>query len=309
MGYTNSSLVSYTKISPNKSAPRNHAIDTVTIHCVVGQASVESLGNLFSKTSRKASCNYGIGTDGRIALIVDEKDRSWCSSSSDNDNRAITIECASDATEPYAVNDKVMTSLIKLLADVCKRNGIKELKWEGDKNLIGQVAKQNMTAHRWFANKSCPGTYLYEREGEIASKVNAIINPVVKKTTYVSSNKLVKVTTPALHIRKGAGIGYAITGTIRGEGIYTIVDEKNGWGKLKSGAGWIYLSYTKTIQEASKKVSVTTSKTYTVKSGDNLWNIAKAEMGNGSRFKDIMEANELDSDVLHTGMKLLIPTV
>lgn len=169
---SNSPLVSYTKISPNRTSPRNRKIDTITIHCVVGQTSVETLGNVFAPASRKASSNYGVGYDGRIGMYVEEKDRSWCSSSASNDHRAITIEVASDTTHPYAVTDKAYAALIELLVDICKRNGIKELKWKGDKSLIGQVDKQNMTVHRWFANKSCPGDYLYERHGEIARLVN-----------------------------------------------------------------------------------------------------------------------------------------
>lgn len=156
---SNSPLVDYTKISPNKTSPRNHTIDTITIHCYVGQASVESMGNWFSEKGANASCNYGIGTDGRIALIVDEGDRSWCSSNRENDHRAITIECASDKTDPYAINDKVYKSLIELCADICKRNNIKELKWKADKSLIGRPDKQNLTVHRWFANKACVPTF------------------------------------------------------------------------------------------------------------------------------------------------------
>ena len=180
---SNSSLVSYTKISPNKTSPRNHVIDTITIHVYVGQASVESMGAWFAETSARCSCNYAIGADGRIALIVDEKDRSWCSSSGSNDHRAITIECASDRTDPYAINDKVYKSLINLCADICKRNGIKELKWKADKSLIGQVDKQNMTVHRWFANKSCPGEYVYNRLGRIAKEVNAKLGVSTSKET------------------------------------------------------------------------------------------------------------------------------
>ena len=169
---SNSSLVKYTKISPNKTSPRDHAIDTITIHCVVGQVSVERLGEIFTPTSKKASANYGIGSDGRVGMYVEEKDRSWCSSNADNDNRAITIECASDTKYPYAINDAVYKTLIELCADICKRNNIKELKWKADKSLIGQVDKQNMTVHRWFAKKSCPGQYIYERLGQIAEEVN-----------------------------------------------------------------------------------------------------------------------------------------
>lgn len=187
---SNSSLVKYTKISPNKTSPRDHAIDTITIHCVVGQVSVERLGEIFAPTSKKASANYGIGSDGRVGMYVEEKDRSWCSSNADNDNRAITIECASDSKYPYAINDAVYKTLIELCTDICKRNNIKELKWKADKSLIGQVDKQNMTVHRWFAKKSCPGQYIYERLGQIAEEVN-------KKLKASEVNVLYRVQTGA----------------------------------------------------------------------------------------------------------------
>lgn len=172
---SNSSLVSYTKISPNKNSPRNHAIDRITPHCVVGQLSAESICGCFTSTSRQASCNYGIGTDGRVSLCVEEKDRSWCSSSSENDNRAVTIECASDTSEPYAMNTKVYESLINLCVDICKRNGKSKLLWFGDKSKTLAYAPKSdemiITVHRWFANKSCPGNWLYARLGELATEV------------------------------------------------------------------------------------------------------------------------------------------
>ena len=176
--------MSYTKISPNKTSPRNHAIDTITIHCVVGQLSVETLGNIFAPNSRQASSNYGIGYDGRIAMYVEEKDRSWCSSSKTNDHRAITIECASDTEHPYSINSKVYASLIKLCADICQRNNIKELKWKADKSLIGQPDKQNLTVHRWFSATACPGDYIYNRLGQIADDVNAILNKPSEEVLY-----------------------------------------------------------------------------------------------------------------------------
>lgn len=169
---SNSSLVSYTKLSPHHSGKRNHAIDTITIHCMAGDLSVESCGQIFMQN--QASSNYGIGSDGRIALYVDEANRSWCTSSSSNDNRAVTIEVANTvAREPYPVSAKAYASLINLLVDICQRNGIKQLLWRADKSLIGQVDKQNMTVHRWFAAKSCPGEWLYEHHGQIADAVNA----------------------------------------------------------------------------------------------------------------------------------------
>ena len=170
---SNSNLSCMRVISPFRNSPRTHKIDTITIHCVVGQASVEALCSLFQTSG--ASCNYAIGADGRICTIVDEGDRSWCSSNPPNDDRAVTIECASDAVHPYAINQKVYDSLVKLCADICQRNGIPALKWLADRSLIGQPDKQNMTVHRWFANKSCPGEYIYERLGQIAKEVNQLI--------------------------------------------------------------------------------------------------------------------------------------
>lgn len=346
---SNSPLVNYTKISPNKTSPRNHEIDTITIHCVVGQCTVEALGEVFAPESKKASSNYGIGKDGRIGMYVEEKDRSWCSSNYKNDNRAITIEVASDTTEPYAVTDAAYKSLINLLVDICQRNNIKELKWKADKSLIGNVEEQNMTVHRWFANKSCPGEYLYSRHGQIAAEVNARLGKVEEPEksdeteepennkvetepevtesvenvefkigdlvsiigdavyfnnanvpTWVKNKKwyiravsgdrvvidksedgknaicsaihakylklvksaeeaknetpfLVKVSIPKLNIRKGPGSNYDKTGSYTGIGTFTIVEVKkgegseSGWGRLKSGAGWISLDFTKRV--------------------------------------------------------------
>ena len=239
---TNSPLVSYTKISPNKTSPRNHKIDTITIHCAVGQFTAKEILNFSHFVTRDSikgsSCNYAIGCDGSIGMGVQEKDRSWCTSSRSNDHRAITIEVASDSKHPYKITDKAYKALIKLLTDICKRNNIKELKWKGNKSLIGKIEQQNMTIHRWFANKECPGEYLYSRHGQIAKEVNALLCEVPYK---------VKVDINDLNIRKGPGTSYAKTGKYTGKGTFTIVEEKNGWGKLKSGAGWISLKYTTKI--------------------------------------------------------------
>lgn len=173
---SNSSLVNHTRISPNRNIGRTHSIDTITIHCVVGQCSVETLGNIFADNEREASANYGVGYDGRIGLYVEEKDRSWCTSSSYNDNRAVTIEVASDTYEPYRINDAAYRALVKLCADICKRNGIKSLKWSTSASKrINHSNGVNMTAHRDYANKSCPGDYIYNREAQIAAEVNKLI--------------------------------------------------------------------------------------------------------------------------------------
>lgn len=252
---SNSPLVSYTLISPNKTSPRNHTIDTVTIHCVVGQLSAQSIGSIFQNTTPKKRCsaNYGVDVNGRVGMYVEEKDRSWCTSDGGNDNRAITIEVASDTTHPYAVRDNVYEALIDLVVDICKRNNIKRLLWEGNKDLIGTISRQNMSVHRWFANKACPGQYLYDKHPDIVKKVNAKLGvtdtkvSAVVDTTGTEFPYKVKVSINNLRIRRGPGINYNTNGLCR-VGIYTIIDEGNGvgatrWGKLKSGAGWISLDY------------------------------------------------------------------
>ena len=175
MAFTNSKMVVCTKLSPNHSGQRTHSIDRISPHCVVGQVTAESLGSLFAKSSYKASSNYGIDKDGRVGLYVEEKNRSWCTSSNANDQRAVTIECASDTKSPYRMNDAVYETLVKLCADICRRNGKKKLLWIGDKNKTLNYNPRSdemvITVHRWFANKSCPGDWLYSRLGDLAKKV------------------------------------------------------------------------------------------------------------------------------------------
>ena len=171
----NSKLISCTILSPNNSGTRCYNLTRITPHCMVGQMTAKSCGALFAKSSREASSNYGIGKDGEIGLYVDESKRSWCTSSADNDNRAITIECASDVYAPYAMSSKVWASLINLCVDICQRYGKDTLLWLGDKNTsLKYQPKDNelvLTAHRWFAAKSCPGDWLYKRLGTLADEV------------------------------------------------------------------------------------------------------------------------------------------
>ena len=260
-GYSNSPLVNCVVKSPNHSSKRTHKIDRISVHCVVGQLTAESIGNCFTSKSRQASCNYGIGKDGRVVLVVDEANRSWCTSSAANDQRAITIEVASDKTHPYAFTNAAYEKLVTLCIDICKRNGIKKLLWlETKEKSLAYVPKNGeaiLTAHRWFANKACPGDWMYAREGDLAARVTAALGgnttstnkPISTPSTPTASQSfspyLIEVTATVLNIRKGPGTNYAITGAIKNKGVYTIVEEKNGWGKLKSGVGWICLKYTK----------------------------------------------------------------
>ena len=213
MAYTNSSLASYTKLSPNHSGQRTHSIDRITPHCVVGQCSVETLGSIFLPTSRQASCNYGIGVDGRVGMYVEEKNRSWCSSSSANDQRAVTIECASDTTEPYAFKDVVYQKLITLCVDICKRNGKKKLLWFGDKDkTLSYEPKSDemvLTVHRWFANKSCPGNWMYARMGDLASKVTAALGGSTATTEPAAATDNEKAIWDYLYGKIGNAYGVA----------------------------------------------------------------------------------------------------
>ena len=233
MAYTNSPLVSYTKLSPNHSGQRTHSIDRITPHCVVGQCSVETLGNVFLPTSRQASSNYGIGTDGRIGMYVEEKDRAWTSSSPDNDNQAVTIEVANNTLGPnWTVSDKAMASLIDLCVDICKRNGIQRLNFTGDKT-------GNLTMHCYFKSTLCPGPYLKSKFPYIASEVNKRMGAEAAPEPFI-----VQITASSLNVRKGPGTSYAVAQSVRKGQVFTIVQQQGGWGKLKSGAGWISLKYT-----------------------------------------------------------------
>ncbi len=189
MAYTNSSLVTYKNLSPNHSGQRNHIIDTVTIHCIVGQWTAKQGCDFFATSSVQASPNYVVGKDGSIGLSVEERNRSWCTSSSSNDNRAITIEVASDTTHPYAVTDKALESLIKLLTDICKRNNIKKLVWSTNKSdRVNHKNGCNMTVHRDYANKACPGDYLYNKHSYIANEVNKLLGSTTNKPTTNNSS-------------------------------------------------------------------------------------------------------------------------
>ena len=272
MGFSNSPLATVKLISPNKTVGRNHAIDTITIHCFVGQVTAKRGCEVFQPSSKGASCNYVVGYDGSIGLCVEEKDRSWCTGGYDkngnpirvngvsgksNDYQAVTIEVASDAKHPYAITEKAMAALIELCTDICRRNGIKKLLWSGDKNLVGNPAKQNLTVHRWFANKACPGDYIYQRLGDIAAKVNAKLGatgaaPVQPSAPVSSVPYKVRITAADLRIRKGPGTNTAIVQNAITPGVYTIVSEATGpgatlWGKLKSGKGWVSLDFCKKI--------------------------------------------------------------
>lgn len=171
MAYTNSSLVNYKKISPYRNSTRKNStynptgkITKITIHHMAGNLSVETCGKVFQTSG--ASANYGIGSDGRVGLYVEEKDRSWASYSPSNDYVAVTIEVANCKGKPnWEVNDTAYNKLIDLCVDICKRNGIKKLNFTGD-------ASGNLTMHQYFIATACPGPYLKGKFQDIADEVN-----------------------------------------------------------------------------------------------------------------------------------------
>lgn len=297
---SNSPLVSYTKISPNKSSSRNHKIDTVTIHCVVGQCSVETLGNVFAPTSRQASSNYGIGYDGRIGMYVEEKDRSWCSSNAANDNRAITIEVASDTKEPYAVNAKAYAALIDLLVDICKRNGIKELVWSTNKaDRVNHKNGCNMTVHRDYANKSCPGTYLYERHAQIASEVNKRLGSTnIKPAPEKPSGGLYRVQTGAFKSKTNAD---AMLAKVKAKGFDTYMVKVGDLYKIQVGAFKVKANaeaMMKKLQAAGFSAFITTEEGADKSVDELAREVLQGKWGNGAERKKRLEAAGYDYAVV-----------
>lgn len=232
---SNSSLVSYTLLSPNHSGKRTHSIDRITPHCVVGQLSAASICGCFTSPDREASCNYGIGKDGQIALCVDEGNRSWCSSSNANDQRAVTIECASDKEHPYAMTDAVYQSLIKLCVDICRRNGKNKLLWFGDKDKTlayePKAGEMVLTVHRWFANKACPGDWLYSRLGDLAAKVTAQLGSGA--STPSTDGTLYRVQAGAFKNKENADRQLE---KIKAAGFDTYMVQAGGYYKIQVGA-------------------------------------------------------------------------
>lgn len=311
---SNSSLVTYTRISPNKTVMSNKKNTHIVIHHMAGNLSVEECGAVFAPSSRQASSNYGVDGKGNVGLYVEEKDRSWATANREIDSKAVTIEVANDQIGGnWHVSDTALNKTIELCVDICKRNNIKKLVFTGDKS-------GNLHAHKWYASTDCPGPYLYSKFSYIANEVNkklnggstptpqptptpspstgykigdiielkpgatyydgtAIPNWVFNSTLYyrganangiifstqktgditgvvkpdavkgsASAGYLVKIDAKSLNVRKGPGTEYPITTVVSYGEVFTIVDEDEGWGLLKSYQkdrnGWIYLKYT-----------------------------------------------------------------
>lgn len=238
-----SELATYSRtMSPNKSK-RTEKVTKITIHHMAGILSAYQCASIFAQPRRCASANYLIGKDGEIQCNVDEEFRAWTSGSNWNDQRAITIEIANCKGAPnWEISDEVMNSLILLCADICRRYCIVPY-FTGDKT-------GSMTFHYMFQATECPGRYIKNHIKEIITRINnelCLEQKPIEKPMNEKQDFLVKVTCNCLNIRKEPNAKSKKTGAITDHGIYTIVEESNGWGKLKSGAGWICLKYTKGV--------------------------------------------------------------
>ena len=273
---SNSKLVSYTRLSPNHSGKRRHAIDTISIHCMAGNLSVESCGRLFADRSREASSNYGIGSDGRIALYVDEGNRSWCTSSASNDNRAVTIEVANDGGAPdWHVSDAALASLIDLCVDICRRNGIQRLNYTGDKG-------GNLTMHKWFAATACPGPYLESKFPYIAQAVNDRLGQSDKPS---GSEQLYRVRKSWADAKSQIG-AYAVLDNAK-----RAADQHPGYAVFGGDGKMVYGGQ---------------SAVYTVQSGDTLSGIASKY---GLTYQALAAYNGLSNpNLIRVGQQIKIPS-
>lgn len=313
MGYSNSPLATYTRLTSHHSGAKGNPITRITPHCIVGQWTGRQGVDYFATTDRDASANYCIGRDGDIALGVEEKNRAWTTggdknvngrTGSRNDYHAVTIECASDTTHPYAFTSACYNSLINLCADICKRYGKTKLIWI-DNAARAEAYSDTMpsnemllTVHRWYASKACPGDWLYSRMGDLANKVNAKLGSSSAQpstptlvTTFPAVPFLVTVKIPDLNYRSEPKMGDNVKGQT-GKGIFTIMEVKNGWGRLKSGVGWVYLenpdyvTVGKHVEQSTPAPAPSTPSTPTApttKPEDNMekiWNGLQKAIGN-----------------------------
>ena len=297
---SNSPLISCTILSPNNSGKRTMAIDRITPHCVVGQLTASALGSWFAKSSTQASSNYGIGRNGEIGMYVPEEKRSWCSSSAANDQRAVTIECASATTAPYIMNDAVYNSLVKLCVDICKRNGKTKLVWIANKdNALKYQLKDGemlLTVHRWFANKSCPGDWLYNRLSDLAKKVTEQLTP--DKTTVLEPGAALTLKLEPLYV---SATTMTKTSTITGTYYYWGGGVVNGRIRITNSKSRVNVTGQVTGWITAPKAYVL----YKVKAGDTLSKIAAAYKTTVAIL--VKENNIANANLIHVGDVLKIP--
>lgn len=267
---SNSSLVTYTRLSPHFTKMSGKVNRKITIHHMAGDLSVETCGNVFQRN--EASANYGIGSDGRIGMYVEERDRAWSTANPENDRQSINIEVANDEIGgEWHVSDKALESLINLCVDICQRNGIDKLVYTGD-------ASGNLTRHNMFAATTCPGPYLQSKFPWIAETVNARLSGGSDDAIYTVKS------------------GDTLWGIAQKFG--TTVDDLARKNHISDPS----------LIVVGQKISVGSGKRIvTVRSGDTLWDLAAKYLGSGSRYKEIAQANNLSGSVIHPGQELVIP--
>lgn len=159
-------------------------IEAITVHHMAGRLTAEQCGSIFQVVGRCGSSHYGIGYDGKIAQYVDEVDTAWTNSNWDSNCKSVTIE-TSDNDNSWYVNDTTLNSLIKLVADIAKRN-----------NLGTLVPGKNLTWHSMFTDTTCPGDYLRSKMQYIADEANKINSAeksaVITKSTEELANEVIQ---------------------------------------------------------------------------------------------------------------------
>lgn len=241
-----SELIQKEMISPNYGSRDGESVTKITIHHAAGVINAEPLARIFENTRRNASCNYAIGNDGVIIGVVPEEMRSFCSTSRWNDSRAITIEVGNSTGAPtWEIGEKAMKSLILLCADICRRYCIVPY--------FNGTTDASMTFHHFYTQTECPGPYVKNHIKEIIARINNELCMIPTEPTEPAEppkedSYLVKVTCDDLNIRSGPGTKFKKKGHITDHGVYTIIETSGNWGKLKSGAGWICLKYTKGVK-------------------------------------------------------------
>ena len=206
----------------------------IVIHYVGALGGAEANCKYFQNEYRGASAHYFVGHNGEVWQCVEDKDIAWHVGASRykhpycrNDN-SIGIEmcCRKRADGTWYFEEETIKSTIELAKEIMQKHNI---------------PASNVIRHYDVTGKTCPEPYVRDTAAWNTFKANL-------STTASATGYKVKVTADTLNVRKGAGTGYKITTQIKKNEVYTIVQEQNGWGKLKSGAGWIKLSYTKRVQ-------------------------------------------------------------
>lgn len=244
----------YLAYSGNYTKGRSKKITEICIHHMAGVLTAKQCGAIFQRKGRKGSSNYGIGKNGEIAVYVNESDTAWCNSNWESNCRSVSIETSNSKNGgDWLVSDKVLNSLIKLVADIAKRNNMGKL-----------VKGKNVTWHSMYVATNCPGKYLMSKFDYIvaeANKINGIGTSTSKPTTTTSSKKGTLTVNPGTwNVRKGAGTNYAVVKVVKGGTKLNYYGASNSWYKVDGGyisPKAVKVNSTSTTKTTSSKPKVT----------------------------------------------------